>query len=195
MRTFSLVLAAPALGIAILAQHANAQERKLYESAGEVTTPTTPEVANLDLSGLSLLDQADTLVSIAQTAPWGAATYKASRQSALAAQGASEALEVAASNYANGNYAAGDSAARYAIGMAAIANQALLRPDPVLVIEPNPSPGVLITQTGTLVPNSYAGLTPQPFGAYPAGPYPAYMRDSLPIGVTPVGKRPAMIAP
>ena len=191
MRTFAVILAAPALGIAILAQHATGQERKLYESAGEVASPSTPA----NLSGLSLLDQADTLVAWAQTAPSGAATYKASRQSALAAQGASDALEVAATNYANGNYAAGDSAARVAIGMAQIANQALLRPDPVLVIEPNPSPGVLITQTGNTVPNSYAGLTPQPFGAYPAGPYPPYMRDSLPNGVTPVGKRPAMIAP
>ena len=124
------------------------------------STPSpTPEVANA-ISGLSLLDQADTLVSIAATAPSGAATYRLARQSALAAQAASDALEVAAASYSSGNYAKGDSAAKVAIGMAELANQALIRPSPVLVVEPNPSPGVLITATGNHVPNSYAGRSP-----------------------------------
>ena len=158
--------------------------------------PALPPKSRTLSAGLSLLDQADTLVSIAATAPSGAATYRLARQSALAAQAASGCPRSRSREYfLNGNYAKGDSAAKVAIGMAELANQALIRPSPVLVVEPNPSPGVLITATGNHVPNSYAGLTPQPFGAYAAGPYPSYMPDSLPFGVAPVGKKPALIAP
>ena len=196
MRTLPFVLAASAVTLAITARNATSQERKIYESAGEVASnpSPTPEVANV-ISGLSLLDQADTLVSIAATAPLGAATYRLARQSALAAQAASDALEVAAASYSNGNYARGDSAAKVAISMAELANQALLRPSPPSPFEPNPSPAILISSAGSHVSNSYAGLTPQPIGAYPAGPYPSYMPDSLPFGVAPVGKKPALIAP
>jgi len=198
MRTFPLLLAVPALGLAILAQHATAQAVKLYESAGEVASPpSTPEDATL--TGLTLLGQADTIVAMAQASPSGAATAALARQSGRAAQAASDALEVAATNYSNGNYASGDSAARVAIAMAELANQALERPSPTLVIEPNPAPGVLITQAGNDVPNSYAGLSPQPFGATPAGPYPPMLRDSLPFGATPIvgspSKKPPLIAP
>src|SRR5580704_8398887 len=132
MRTLSFSLATPILGLFILAQQASGQAIKRYESAGEVATPSsTPEDATL--SGLTLFGQADTIVAIAQASPSGAATAALARQSGRAAQAASEALEVAATNYSNGNYASGDSAARVAIAMAELANQALTRPSPTLV--------------------------------------------------------------
>ncbi len=198
MRTFSFILATPMLGLAILAHQASAQQVVRYESAGEVSSPPSTPV-DATLSGLTLLGQADTIVALAQASPSGAATAALARQSGRAAQAASDALEVAATNYSNGNYVKGDSAARVAIAMAELANQALIRPSPTLVIIPNPAPGVLITASGDDVPNSYAGLSPQPFGAIPAGPYPPMIRDSLPFGATPIAsspsKKPPLIAP
>jgi hypothetical protein len=194
MRTLALVLVTPMLGLAVPAQSVSAQAQKYYQSAGEVTAPAaTPD--NSNLTGVSLIAQADTFVSMAATAPPGA-TYAATRQSNIAARAASDALDAAAAEYSNGHYEAADSMARVAIGMAELATQiATRRPDAFTVVEPNPAPGVLITQDGDRVPNSYAGLTPQPSGSYPAGPYPPMLRDSLPFGATPVGIKPSLIAP
>jgi len=206
----------PALCLAVIGtiaarpQTAIAQVQQVYQSRGEVALPDTTAVPYV--SGSSLLRQADALVSMAQTAPSAASTYPNAREAAHAARAAQDAYDAAVSNYSNGYYEAADSAARIAIQKSVLAAAAATRPPapplqtvsegevgspgPTTVAVPNPAPAVLIREPNNYVTSSYAGLTPQPFGTYPAnGPYPSPMGTTLPFGVTAVGRTPALVAP
>jgi hypothetical protein len=148
---------------------------------------------------------------MAQTAPSSAATYPNAREAAHAARAAQDAYDAAVANYSNGYIETADSAARVAIQKAEIAAAAAARlptpplqlvsegevgqPGPTTVLVPNPAPGILIREANPYVSSSYAGLTPQPFGAYPAEPVSPLVPGSVPFGVTPVGRTPALVAP
>ena len=213
MRTIPLL---PTLSLAVIAtiaarpRPATAQVQQVYESHGEVALPDT--TAAPYVSGSTLLRRANALVSMAQSAPSGASTYPNAREAAHAARAAQDAYDAAVSNYSSGYYATGDSAARVAIQKAELAAAAAARPPapplqmvsegevgapgPTTVLVPNPAPAVLIRQANDYVTSSYAGLTPQPFGTYPAnGPYPPAMSESLPFGTTAVGRTPSLVAP
>ena len=213
MRTTLLLPALSLAVIAAIAAHphaATAQVQQVYTSRGEVAAPDT--TAAPYVSGSTLLRRADALVSMAQTAPSGASTYPNAREAAHAARAAQDAYDAAVSNYSNGYYATADSAARVAIQKAELAAAVAARPPapplqmvsegevgapgPTTILVPNPAPAVLIREASDYVTSSYAGLTPQPFGTYPAnGPYPPAMRDSLPFGTTAVGRTPTVVAP
>ncbi len=213
MRTFPLL---SALSLAVIATTATGarpaigQVQQVYESRGEVAVPDPAAVPYV--SGSTLLRRADALVSMAQTAPSGASTYPNAREAAHAARAAQDAYDAAVSNYSNGYYATADSAARIAIQKAELAAALAVRPPapplqmvsegevaapgPTTVLVPNPAPAVMIRAGNDYVTSSYAGLTPQPFGAYPAnGPYPPAMSDSLPFGTRAVGRTPSIVAP
>lgn len=200
-----LLLALPAWAHRVSAQIPPVRES--YELGGEVA------LNNADVARVmspSLLNRASALVAMAQEAPAAAATPAVARLAAHFAQLATSAYDVAAASYEAGFYQSADSAARQAISMAEFATaDAMRQPEDVLVVSagavstagpsvllvPNPAPAVLITQSGERLPPSYADLSPQPFGAILAGPYAPPMPDSLPFGATPVGRKPALIAP
>jgi hypothetical protein len=207
MRRFATLSLTSAFGLVVLSSGTWAQAVESYEAPGDVTTSDTTLVL---LGGPTLLRQAAALVAMAEAAPSAAATYPDARIAAHEALAASLAYQSALNNYSDGYYESADSAARVAVQLAGFAtSDAMRRPQavptvsegslaaagPVVVEVPNPAPVVLITETRTELPSSYADLTPLPFGAVPAGPYAPALRDSLPFGATRVGRTPALVAP
>jgi hypothetical protein len=209
MRYLALLSFTSLVGVALSGQRTAAQVAESYEAGGDIFATTNENLAAL--AGPSLLRRTAGLVAMAHDAPAAAPTVRAARQAARFAAAASSAYESALSNYLDGFYQPADSAAYVAIRMAELATEVgTLRggavitesaaslgnpPGSVVLLVPNPAPAVMITETEKELPPSYAGLSPEPFGTYPSGPYAPPLRDSLPFGAIPVGRTPALVAP
>jgi hypothetical protein len=208
MRRLALLSLTSLLSIALISQRSPAQMTESYEAGGDIFGTTNEHLAAV--AAPSLLRRTAGLVAMAQDAPAAAPTVGAARQATRFAAAASSAYQAAVSNYSDGFYQAADSAAYVAMRMAELATEvgtirggevvtesaaSLGSPGSVVLLVPNPAPAVMITETQTELPPSYAGLTPRPFGAEPAGPYAPPLRDSLPFGALPVGRTPSIVAP
>jgi hypothetical protein len=208
MRRLALLSLMPLVSVALISQRSPAQVTESYEAGGDIFATTNEHLAAI--AAPSLLRRTGGLVALAQDASAAAPTIRAARQAARFAAAASSAYQAAVSDYSDGFYQAADSAAYAAMRMAELATEvgtmlsgevitesaaSLGSPGSVVLLIPNPAPAVMITETQTVLPPSYAGLTPRPFGAEPAGPYAPPLRDSLPFGALPVGRTPSMVAP
>jgi hypothetical protein len=209
MRRLTLLSLTSLVSVALISQRTPAQVAESYEAGGDIFATTNETLAATAVP--SLLRRTGGLVAMAQDAPAAAPTVRAARQATRFASAASAAYQAALASYQDADYQAADSAANVAMRMAELATEVgTLRggavvtesaaslgnpPGTVVLLVPNPAPAVMITETATMLPPSYAGLTPRPFGAYASGPYAPPLRDSLPFGATPVGRTPALVAP